>query len=234
MHDPTAAGRKVDESPIDRDQGPQRRQATGELRLLFGCQGWPSGVLEIASWAKREGLAEPGIVSLRPDSLASQVAVTLLGREFVERLLQLKPHLVGFRLEGGGLEEVKAYVRAVRGILDATIVLGGPTATSHPREVLEDCGADYVFAGEAEEPFNQFLPGIFICFFRILPGIIPGQEKTGFEIKQLGSHNQKFGSDFHIQRFHPVNRFNELLSNPGTRYIVNINFFLLYKLQQKI
>lgn len=69
----------------------------------------------------------------------------------------MEPHVVGFRIEGGRFDEVRRCVRAVRSISTAMIVLGGPTATSHPREVLDGCDADYVFAGEAEEPFNQFL-----------------------------------------------------------------------------
>ena len=45
----------------------------------------------------------------------------------------------------------------MRRFCDCEVVLGGPTATSHPVEVLADAGADYVFAGEAEETFAQFL-----------------------------------------------------------------------------
>jgi len=37
----------------------------GRVRVLFGCLGWPSGVLEVASWAKREKLAEPIIIQVR-------------------------------------------------------------------------------------------------------------------------------------------------------------------------
>jgi hypothetical protein len=73
------------------------------------------------------------------------------------KLLDWKPHVAGFRLEGGELEHVTRCVRAVRLVSDAEIVLGGPTATSHPGEVLRDTGADYVFAGEAEESFRLFL-----------------------------------------------------------------------------
>ena len=167
---------------------PQRRSpARGKVRLLFGCKGWPSGVLEIGSWAKCEGLAEVVIFQLQPGyeaeafrsairafaqrkglaarflaedgslNAATRDALMSVGGQFIRRLIELDPHVVGFRTEGGCLEEVKGYVRAVRLFSDAEIVLGGPTAPSHPREVLEDCGADYVFAGEAEEPFNQFL-----------------------------------------------------------------------------
>lgn len=181
-------GHGVRQAPNQWEHGWRRPWACGKLRLLFGFQGWPSGVLEIASWAKRECLAAPAIVPLRPDasvaeesltairrhasakphesrhfhpdgspSEAMREAVAVLGGQFVQWLLAKEPHVVGLRIEGGGFEEVRRCVRAVRRIFDATIVLGGPTATSHPREVLDGCDADYVFVGEAEETFNQFL-----------------------------------------------------------------------------
>jgi hypothetical protein len=245
--------------------GSGRPKQSGKIRLLFGTTGWPCGVLEIASWAKHEGLAEAVIFPLQPGygfrlaaedrqylaegpvdaelaesfalngrplsddshvrqvdqktweihdaragrtyrvvdidegldvyilenfereedlqairrfaetrserglpvarffdgdgspSAATRDALAAVGGGFIRRLIELDPHVVGFRLEGGRFDQVKSYIRAVRLFIDAEIVLGGPTATSHPREVLEQSGADYVFAGEAEEPFNQLL-----------------------------------------------------------------------------
>ena len=37
-----------------------------KTRILFGAKGWPCGVLEIASWAKRARLAEAVVVPLQP------------------------------------------------------------------------------------------------------------------------------------------------------------------------
>ena len=88
---------------------------------------------------------------------AVRAALRATGCRFLVKLIELDPHVVGFRLEGGRFEEVKESVRAVRLFSDAEVVLGGPTATSHPEDVLEACRADYVFAGEAEEAFNRFL-----------------------------------------------------------------------------
>lgn len=88
---------------------------------------------------------------------ATREALMAAGGQFIMKLIEFDPQVVGFRLEGGGFEQVKKLIRAVRLFSEAEIVLGGPTATSHPEEVLQDSGADYVFAGEAEEPFNQFL-----------------------------------------------------------------------------
>ena len=175
------------------------------MRVLFAAAGWPSGVLEIGSWAKHEGLADPVIVQLHPgcasglepeDRLevtvrenlenegvmaaisgfvknrpprenlfgedgslapAAREALMAVGGRFIKRLIEFDPHVIGFRLEGGQLDQLKTCIEAVRLFSNAEIVLGGPTATSHPREVLEDTGADYVFTGEAEESFNLFL-----------------------------------------------------------------------------
>ncbi len=161
------------------------------VRVLFGCNGWPSGIHEVASWTRRQELADVGIVCLPPSdgsfavneestaairrfaerngsagrrfgkdgSLtdAARDALATLGGRFVEKLIEFNPHVVGFRLEGGGFPQVQRCVAAVRLFGDAEIVIGGPTATSHPREVLQDTGADYVFAGESERSFSQFL-----------------------------------------------------------------------------
>ena len=247
------------ESPTPKD--PRRRGRFGKVRVLFGATGWPCGVLEIASWAKQEGLADAVVVPILPgyalrlaaedrqylaegrvdpeviDSFArherplssdavlrrtgqdtgeirdrargwtyrvvdapegldvyvlesyespesiavirrfaqsrslvgklfeedgspsgtTRDALAAVGGQFLTKLIEFAPHVVGFRLEGGRLDQVKRYVRAVRLFSNAEVVLGGPTATSHPADVLEDSGADYVFAGEAEEPFNRFL-----------------------------------------------------------------------------
>jgi radical SAM superfamily enzyme YgiQ (UPF0313 family) len=97
---------------------------------------------------------------LEPDGAPSDAlreAQHTVGGQFLTKLIQFVPHVVGFRLEGGGLDYLKRCVFAVRTLSMAEIVIGGPTATSHPREVLEESQADYVFAGEAEEAFELFL-----------------------------------------------------------------------------
>jgi hypothetical protein len=147
------------------------------IRILLATPGWPSGILDLASWVKRQGLAEPVVCQFQPEDLAPDElrralgqrglpcppgpsldeALRTAGGKFLARLVELDPHLVGFRIEGGQLEQVRALVRAVRLFSQAEVILGGPTATSHPQEVLIECGADYVFAGEAEETLSLFL-----------------------------------------------------------------------------
>ena len=147
------------------------------IRILLATPGWPSGILDLASWIKLQGLAEPVVYQLQPENLAldelrralarrampcpagpaMDEAVGAAGGRFLARLVEYGPHLVGFRIEGGQLQQVRALVRAVRLFCQAEVILGGPTATSHPREVLTECEADYVFAGEAEETLGLFL-----------------------------------------------------------------------------
>ncbi|MDW8039101.1 MAG: cobalamin-dependent protein [Thermoguttaceae bacterium] len=96
---------------------------------------------------------------LTGQSLSAELwdALGAVGGAFLDRLIRFRPHVIGFRLEGADEEQVASFIRACRLFSKAEIVLGGPTATSHPIEVLQDLGADYVFAGEAEETFAQFL-----------------------------------------------------------------------------
>ena len=174
---------------------PRQRQRQSPLaRVLFGCAGWPSGIMELASWAGQRRLARVVVCQMRPGgvrrldtdragsflstvrrfaqrpdmvrrffradgTLAPPVEriIHATGTRFIGRLIEFDPHVVGFRVEGGDFDDVKQYIRAVRLFSNAEIVLGGPTPTSHPKEVLESSRADYVFAGEAEEPFALFL-----------------------------------------------------------------------------
>ncbi len=127
----------------------ETHHATTVPRILLGCFGWPSGLLEVGSWAAGQRLAEAVVWQLsgRADD----------DPRFVAKLRAQQPHVVGFRAEAGMLDVLRAYANLVREHAEAEIVLGGPTATSHPCELLEQAGADYVFTGEAEETFAQFL-----------------------------------------------------------------------------
>ncbi len=144
------------------------------IRLLLACTGWPSGLIDLASWASRRNLAKAVVFQMQPGppfqldpaitkwaqhlpSSAVREAMLEVGSEFIRKLIEWRPHVVGFRVEGESLQPVRRFIRAVRWFCDTEIVLGGPTASSHPREVLHSSGADYVFDGEAEEPLAQWL-----------------------------------------------------------------------------
>jgi hypothetical protein len=140
-------------------RGPQ--PARLKVRMLLACPGWPTGVLEVGSWAAHAGLAEVCVFQIGGDGLARKLA-------------EFRPHVVGFRLESGGLEAVRGWIAEVRRHGDATVILGGPTATSHPCEVLIACDADYVFAGEAEAPLEAFLRLAYVRDGRDRLAEVPG------------------------------------------------------------
>ncbi len=126
-----------------------RPAPSGRVRVLLAGFGWPGGILELASWAKQQGLADPSLYRLSWQGTPDE--------QFVRRLTDFDPHVVGFGVERGQYERITEYIGPVRDSCNAEIVLFGPTATSHPIEVLEGSGADYVFAGEADRPLSRFL-----------------------------------------------------------------------------
>ena len=117
------------------------------IRVLLATAGWPSGILDVGSWAVRHANAEVAILQIDTEDHGC----------LIEKLQSWQPHVVGFRVEGEPFEPIRRWIQAVREFSNAETVLGGPTATSHPIELLEWSEADYVFAGEAEETFAQFL-----------------------------------------------------------------------------
>ena len=132
------------------ENAPFRKPATRlccPIRVLLATGGWPSGLLEVGSWAVRQPGVEVAILGIDNDDHGA----------LKKKLRSWRPHVVGFRVEGEPFGPIRQWVKTVRQLSRAEIVLGGPTATSHPIDLLEWSGADYVFAGEAEETFAQFL-----------------------------------------------------------------------------
>lgn len=121
------------------------------LRILFGTNGWPCGVLDLGSWLKSHGNHDIRIAPVLPDDSDP------LGRNFALILKQFKPHFLGFRLEGGFFEQVCIQIESAKKISDANIILGGPAVGGFPERILEESGADYVFTGEAEVSLASFL-----------------------------------------------------------------------------
>ncbi len=151
-------------------QGPDQRVlfyilTQADQAALFDASrlAWP-----ICRDAVREYEAETGQIGkfvyetappLTGQNIAPELweALGAVGGGFLARLIRFRPHVIGFRLEGADEDQVAGFIRACRLFSKTEVVLGGPTATSHPTEVLQDLEADYVFAGEAEETFAQFL-----------------------------------------------------------------------------
>lgn len=134
------------------------------IRVLLATAGWPSGILDVGSWAVRQTGIEVAILQIDTDN----------HEKLISKTRSWRPHVVGFRVEGEPFEAIRDWVRTVREVSDAEVVLGGPTATSHPLDLLEWSGADYVFAGEAEEAFAQFLQFARHPDSRDLLPLIPG------------------------------------------------------------
>jgi len=73
-----------------------------------------------------------------------------------ERIVALRPRIVGVTAMSPGLRDAYRIVRSVRASLpEATIVLGGSHATADPA-IADDMGLRYGFAGEAESSFPVF------------------------------------------------------------------------------
>jgi hypothetical protein len=49
------------------------------IRVLFGTPGWPSGLLEVGSWASAQGLAEVVIRQIHPAKLLEWEEAELAG-----------------------------------------------------------------------------------------------------------------------------------------------------------
>ena len=111
--------------------------------MLLAAFGWPCGLHDLASLVHRRRLAKVRLVRLPWESTLLQT---------------FQPHILALRAEAGGLDSLRNLIRQSREQFpEITVILGGPTATSHPAELLDATDADYVFIGEAEETLIRFL-----------------------------------------------------------------------------
>lgn len=73
-----------------------------------------------------------------------------------ERIVELRPRIVGVTAMSPGLREAYQVVQSVKARLPgATVVLGGSHATADPR-IVDQMGLRYGFAGEVEASFGTF------------------------------------------------------------------------------
>ncbi|MGL4594685.1 MAG: cobalamin-dependent protein [Thermoguttaceae bacterium] len=131
---------------------PHRREYGQQCRVLFASHGWPAGMHEVASYLVHQNLADVAIHQIESDNL---------GSAFDEFLLQFRPHIVGFRVEGGEFRSVCNNINKIREKIKTIVILGGPAATSHPVDLLRESGADCLFAGDAEESVAEFVKILF-------------------------------------------------------------------------
>mgnify|MGYP006286023227 CR=1 FL=1 len=76
---------------------------------------------------------------------------------FLDRLKKLSPELVGFSVVTNQWSYAKELAGWVREATDAPVVCGGIHATATPESVLETGLFDFVFRGESEEAFLEFV-----------------------------------------------------------------------------
>jgi len=76
---------------------------------------------------------------------------------FRERLKEFRPDFVGFSIAALSLEQAYAMMDIVKKETSAKIVAGGPEVTLVPKKILSNPNVDFVFAGEGEISFREFL-----------------------------------------------------------------------------
>jgi radical SAM superfamily enzyme YgiQ (UPF0313 family) len=77
--------------------------------------------------------------------------------QFTNRLKELAPNVVGFSVVTNQWPYARKLASWARGATSAPLVCGGIHAMAAPEEILETSSFDYVFRGEAEEPFLDFV-----------------------------------------------------------------------------
>ncbi|MFH1836309.1 MAG: radical SAM protein [Methanobacteriota archaeon] len=88
----------------------------------------------------------------------AEEAVVLLGGDFIMKMLEEEPDVIGFRAEDmNRVGNLGRRIKAVKLFSDAWVVIGGPAVTQEGPGLLEASGADFAFAGEAEEGLDAFI-----------------------------------------------------------------------------
>ena len=80
--------------------------------------------------------------------------------EFLERLKELSPELIGFSVVTNQWPYTQKLAGWVREGSDAPVVCGGIHATATPKAILETGLFDFVFRGESEEAFLEFVEAL--------------------------------------------------------------------------
>jgi radical SAM superfamily enzyme YgiQ (UPF0313 family) len=71
-----------------------------------------------------------------------------------EKIVQLKPDIIGFSCYIWNIEQIKKLVKMVKKEADAVIVLGGPEVSFNAQETLaSEPQVDFIICGEGEKPF---------------------------------------------------------------------------------
>ena len=112
----------------------------------------PLGVLSLSAVVKRDfdGEVEVRVRDLRLRGYGR--------KSFHRELLDWRPDIVGFSAMSAESERTAELVKFVRESCPrATVIVGGPYASTEPMECLQDTKADVVFRGEAESSLCAWL-----------------------------------------------------------------------------
>lgn len=109
----------------------------------------PLGLLYTSSYIKRDGKHEVFVIDCQAENLTHA--------ECAERVVSLRPDMVGLTAMTFTLVDVKLVVQEIRRRIKTIIVIGGPHTAIYPEECFEPNGlnADYVVVGEGEITLNE-------------------------------------------------------------------------------
>jgi len=123
----------------------------------------PMGLLSLAAVIRRD-LPEVSV------NLVDGMAEALTPGELLERILQTNPSLVGIGSFTYSINDTLLLAKWLKQRRpDVTVVLGGVHVTNCPQEVMVDSNVDFVFRGEAEYAFRDFVSG---RPFESIPGLV--------------------------------------------------------------
>ena len=109
----------------------------------------PLGLLYTASYINTKGTHNVSVIDAQVENLSHE--------ELAERVVALKPDLVGLTAMTFTLVDCKLVIKAIRKRLNVPIVVGGPHTAIFPQECFNPNGldADYVIVGEGEITLNN-------------------------------------------------------------------------------
>ena len=127
---------------------------TEALSMLMTTAVMPLGIYQLASALEARGIPVSATLDLqivRPEDV----------RRELECVASRRPAVIGLSAvshSAGLAASVASFLR--RAAPAATLVVGGPVATTDPQGVLDACGVDFAIAGEGEEALPNFVEAL--------------------------------------------------------------------------
>jgi len=122
-----------------------------ERQFVHNAVDPPLGVLTLSAVVRRD-------LSGEVDVRVRDLRIKRQRKAFRRELLDWRPDVIGLSALSVEAERTAHWVKFVKETLpEATVLVGGPYASSTPLECLEDTGADVAFCGEAETSLREWL-----------------------------------------------------------------------------